>query len=318
MPNFASIDTGSNTLRLLIANIGEGKNIKDIYYERRVTRLGSGIDKRKIIDKDNFELSINAFKDFSNVISKFNVIKTIAFGTSALREALNAEEFIKEVYEETGIMIRVISGEKEAELTLKGIILSFPTHVIEEQSVLIADIGGGSTEFIFLKNKEPIFMDSLPLGVIKLVNRFLKSDPIKKEELEALINEIDKYIFDLKGKTKAIFGDEFLFVGTAGTFSTIASVDLMLEEYKRDKIHLHTIPYGRLEEINDGLISLTIDERKKLKGLEPERADLIVPGMVLTLRIMKLFDIKELMISDYGILEGALLELYEEFSMGNA
>lgn len=318
MSNYASIDTGSNTLRLLIADISTDKKIKDVYYDRRVTRLGAGIDKEKKIKKENLELSLNAFKDFSKAISRYRVINTIAFGTSALREALNADEFINKVDEATGIKIKVISGEKEAELTLKGIILSFPDDILEEQELCIVDIGGGSTEIIFLKNKKPVFMRSIPLGVIKLLNRFLKSDPPEESEISDMLSETDKYLKDLKINMKSMLNNKFIFVGTAGTFSTIASIDLMLEEYDRKKIHLHRIPYERLNKMRDNLVYLTLEERKKVKGLEPERADIIVPGLYLTVRFMELFDIKELVISDYGILEGALLELYEENLRGNA
>lgn len=317
MSNYASIDTGSNTLRLLIASINSDIKIKDVYYDRRVTRLGAGVDIEKKISKENFELSLSAFKDFSKAISKYGVVKTIAFGTSALREALNADEFIKKVDEVTGIKIKVIPGEKEAELTLNGIILSFPEDILREQELLIVDIGGGSTEIIYLKNKKPVFIKSIPLGVIKLVNKFLKSDPPNESEIDDMINEMDKYLNDLKNNMKSMLNNRFIFVGTAGTFSTIASIDLMLEEYDREKIHLHKVPYERLKKMRDNLVYLTLEERKKVKGLEPERADIIVPGLYLTVKVMELFDIKELVISDYGILEGALLELYEEDLRGN-
>jgi exopolyphosphatase/guanosine-5'-triphosphate,3'-diphosphate pyrophosphatase len=304
----ASIDVGSNTLRLLIGRV-EGKRIVDVFSDRRITRLANRINETGSLQCKNMEASISVLKEFSSAISRHGVRRVKAVATSALREASNSDIFIKRVFEATGISIEVITGEKEAGLTLKGVLWSLPLS--ESDSAFIIDMGGGSTEWVLYKGMEDPKIGSIPVGVIKLTQNFLKSSIISQTDMTGLCDEITPIVQELAKRIGHLAWENTLFIGTAGTFTTIASIDLGLDSYSREKIHRHKVPLARLKNMFERLRGLPLDERKKLKGLEPERADLIIPGILFTIKVMEIFEFPELVISDYGLLEGALLELKE-------
>jgi len=308
---FASIDVGSNTFRLLIGNVEENK-LSDVLYERRITRLGEGVDQTGRLQNKNIEASLKALRGFSSTISRHGIKCSRAVGTSALREASNSDAFIKRVFDETGISIEVISGKKEAELTLKGILFLFPDSLSTQHSLFIVDIGGGSTEWILCKDNLKIDTGGIPVGVIKLTRQFIKTDPVSDKDINELNRKIVSYLADIKPGIEKYVDDHTLFIGTAGTFTTIASIDLGLDTYSREKIHLHRLPLNRLQEMSKKLLALPLKERKKIRGLEPERADLIIPGLQFTINVMEFFGFDELIVSDYGLLEGVLLEINEK------
>jgi exopolyphosphatase / guanosine-5'-triphosphate,3'-diphosphate pyrophosphatase len=318
MLTLASIDVGSNTIRLLIGAV-EDERIADIHSARRITRLGNKVNQTGILQDKNMEDSIAVLKEFSSAITHYGAHYTKAVGTSALREATNADLFIKKAFEETGIMIEVISGEQEAALTLKGILasLSIAGYSIPE-SALIVDMGGGSTEWISIRKKHAagtspaLIMGTIPMGVIRLAQKYVPVGPVSEYDVQQMAGEIDPVLLELNTR----IGDvpkETCLIGTAGTFTTIASVDLGLEQYSRERIHLHPIPFDGLLAMKDRLFSLTLKERETVKGLEPGRADLIIPGIQFTISMMKRFRIDELTVSDHGLLEGALLSVRETF-----
>jgi exopolyphosphatase/guanosine-5'-triphosphate,3'-diphosphate pyrophosphatase len=309
MSLYASIDIGSNTLRLLI---GESKDNR-IYvkcYNRTITRLGTDIHRTGKLHDTPIEASIAVLREFSSLISSYNVKHVKAVATSALREASNADIFIQRALAETGISIEVISGEEEAELTLKGILSSLPEHVpVHYQSLLIIDMGGGSTEWIFYKNTQCLDRGSIPIGVIKLYGKCIKTDPVSKTDISCLNNEIVPLLHTLAKHVVHSIDNTTHLIGTAGTFTTLAAIDLELQKYEREKIHLHRLSLPRLYKMSQNLFSLTLEARKNVRGLEPERADLIIPGIQFTIKLMEIFHFKELFISDYGLLEGILLDI---------
>jgi exopolyphosphatase / guanosine-5'-triphosphate,3'-diphosphate pyrophosphatase len=326
MSLLASIDVGSNTLRLLIGRIEDNKLI-DIFSDRIITRLGNRVDQTGRLQDENIETSLSALKEFSAAISKHEVRHVKAVATSALREASNSDIFIKRVYDVTGISIEVIPGEKEAELTLRGILNSLPEPECripplprwgmgegDRHPMFIVDIGGGSTEWILYRDQDHIDMGSIRIGVIKLSRYFLKTGPISEGELKIFDYKIVPVIEELKKRTRRLMSGHTRFIGTAGTFTAIASIDLGLDVYSREKIHLHTITLSGLQALGKKLAALSLEERKKMKGLEPERADLIIPGIQFTIKIMKSLNFDELIISDYGLIEGALFDIEKNIS----
>jgi exopolyphosphatase/guanosine-5'-triphosphate,3'-diphosphate pyrophosphatase len=312
MALFAAIDVGSNTIRLLIGDVTD-HGIEDVLYERKITRLAEGINRDRILRDERIEASLSVLREFSSLIQRQGVKTTRAVATSALREAYNADIFIRRVLADSGISIEVISGEKEAELTLKGILSSFPdSSLIICRSSLIVDIGGGSTEWILCKGKNPVDMGSIPIGVIKLHENFIKTDPVSEADISALSREILSSLEILKRKARHYIDRKTCFIGTAGTFATLASLDLQLETYSREKIHLHRIPLSRLHDMRKRLLALPLRERRNVVGLEPERADLIIPGIQFTINVMESFTFDELTVSEYGLLEGVLIEARKE------
>lgn len=299
----AAIDVGSNTIRSLIGKVINNK-IYRYYLDRSITRLAEGLKDTGILKKYNMELSANVLKNISRVFSEYNVSKINAVGTAALREARNSNEFIEKVFQETGILIRVISGEEEAQLTFQGVLSGLNLS----ERILIVDIGGGSTEWIFNDSDEgssPIF-GTIPIGVLKLLEGCIMEDPPSLAELSSVENTIETYLQSLIDIIPRIKPN--VLVGTGGTITTLASIALSLESYKPEIIHGYSMEFNRLVEMKDWLVSMPINKRKNIKGLEPERADIIIPGIILTIKIMEAVRIKELIVSDYGLLEGLLLE----------
>jgi len=307
----AVIDVGSNTIRLLIGNVKDNR-IEDVLYERKITRLAERINQDRILKAGRIEASIAVLKEFSSIIQSYGVKTVRAVATSALREAHDAGVFIRRVLDDTGISIEVISGEKEAEFTLKGILSSLPDSLITHNSTFIIDIGGGSTEWILCKGKDSVDMGSIPIGVIKLHENFIKTDPVSEADISALNREVLSFLEILKRRISHHIKRKTNFIGTAGTFTTLASVDLQLEMYSRGKIHLHRIPLSRLYDMGKRLLALPLRERENVVGLEAGRADLIIPGIQFTINIMESFNFDELIVSDYGLLEGVLLETLKE------
>lgn len=317
MSLFASMDIGSNTIRLLIADVKD-KRIEHVLYKRKITRLADGVNQTGRLRDENVGASSAVLREFSSIISEYKVKGISAIATSALREASNSEIFIKRVFADTGIPIKVISGEKEAELILKGVFSSIPNFLpLTSHFSLIIDIGGGSTEWILCKNNQLVDMGSIPIGVIKLNSSFIKTDPIAEADIIELKKCIVSLLDNLKLRIGQYIDKDTCLIGTAGTFTTLASIDLKLEAYSREKVHLHRIPLSRLRDINNKLVELPLIERKKVKGLEPERADLIIPGIQFTINIMECFEFDELIVSEHGLLEGVLLETVREMNEKN-
>lgn len=305
----ASIDIGSNTLRLLIGYIKDNR-IQEVCYKRYITRLGSGLNQTgRLLDK-NIEASLSAIRDFFSLISFHQVKRVKAVATSALREASNSDIFIQRVLIETGIAIEVISGVKEAELTLKGILLSLPlTSLPPNQSLFIIDIGGGSTEWILYKKNRKLDMGSIPVGVIKFYDKYIKNDPVSASDISEFNYGIAPYLHTLSKKISHSIDNHTSLIGTAGTFTTIASIDLELNSYSREKIHFHKLSFASLYKMSQKLFKLKLEDRKNVRGLEPDRADLIIPGIQFTIKLMEMFHFKEIIISEYGLLEGVLMEI---------
>ena len=306
MPPLASIDIGSNTLRLLVGMI-EGQKIVRMRCEMVITRLAAGIGETGLLNADNMEKSVSVLKAFSDIISAYGISHIRAVGTSAVREAKNSGEFLQRVLSETGINIEVISGEEEAELTAQGVMFDMP----EADSSLIVDIGGGSAEWIFCRNSSPAAMGTIPTGVVKFFDKHIKSDPPSKSDIASLKKESDTVLSGLKTKIGHLINSSTVFIGTAGTVTTLAAIDLGLETYDHEKIHKHNLTLQRLHEMSERLLELPLSERKKIIGLEPERSDLIIPGILFTINIMELFGFDNILVSDDGLLEGSLIKLSE-------
>lgn len=305
----SSIDVGSNTIRLFIGRV-ENRKIIRLRTGMVITRLAAGIGETGLLNADNMEKSVSVLKAFSDIISVYGISHIRAVGTSALREAKNSEEFMRRVLSETGINIEVISGEEEAELTAKGVLFDLE----KRDASFIVDIGGGSTEWISCRNSSPTELGTIPTGVVRLSDNHIKSDPPSKADILSLKKESDTVLSGLKTQMGHLINSRTVFIGTAGTITTLASIDIGLEVYDHEKIHRHNISLKKLYDISGRLISIPLSERKKMIGLEPERADLIIPGILFTINIMELFGFDNILVSDNGLLEGALIKLSERVS----
>jgi exopolyphosphatase/guanosine-5'-triphosphate,3'-diphosphate pyrophosphatase len=308
----AGIDIGTNTLRLLVAETGPD-SFHEIYSDRKVTRLGHRLDRGGMLTREAEDRSLNALVDFAENIRRFDVLHTAAVGTSALRNALNAGPFIEKVKKKTGLSIRVISGKEEARLTLAGVVRTLKGHEGLHgealESAMVIDIGGGSTEIIATRPSGEPLLASLPLGAVYLTDRYIRNDPPTSAEVTLLRRAVKDILEQHGGMMKP--GPGSAFIGTAGTITTLAAMDLKMAEYDADKINGHTLTRETVNAIAEKLSTSSLKERRSIPGLETGREDIILAGAVVTQESMDRFDFKTMLVSDGGLREGIVLDLYE-------
>jgi exopolyphosphatase/guanosine-5'-triphosphate,3'-diphosphate pyrophosphatase len=297
----AVIEIGTNSTRMLIAEI-KNDEIKVIEKDLITTRLGEGVDSSKHLKEEAMQRGLEALKEFKAEIEEHN-IKTIKLvGTSALRDVKNSQEFIKKVNSQLGYNLEIISGEKEAELIYKGV-----TQNLDFNDYIIIDIGGGSTEFIWkIRNEEEINMKSIDIGAVRLTERFMVN---KENSLgRNIVDDMSTYVNDLLNEELDILPGINNLIGVGGTITTMASIMLKLDEYNPDSIHNYVLKYSDINKVMNILRKLTLKRRKKVKGLNPDRADIIVPGIIILLETMKNLRNLNLRVSDYDILHGLIIE----------
>ena len=308
----AAIDIGTNTFRLLIAEVSPGQwkdsiLFREIHSERIITRLGEGLSENFLLNKESMERGIEALRQFSKLIDKHKSEKVLAVATGALRKARNSAEFIMSAKDSAGIKIEIISGEKEAELTAAGMVMD----IERPGSCLMVDIGGGSTELIFTGANASLTLQSLDLGVVYLAEKLMKSDPPSKTDLALLGKEISNSLETVQEDFMRMITPETLFMGTAGTITALAAAVQHLEKYDHEKIHKYTMHIADIKKIYTEMSAITATERSKFLPFEPSRLDIIVPGTLILLRLMSNFKLNEILVSNYGLREGILAELYQ-------
>ncbi len=298
----ASIDIGTNTVRLLICANSPGNKPKKLYIDRVITRLGEGFSQnRHFIAQSATDRTISALNKFSEIIKEYQATKIRAVATSVVRESENGPEFVRKAQYETGIKIDVISGKEEAELTVMGVLNSIKAKTRE---YLIFDIGGGSTEYVYTLNSRILNQKSIRMGVVHLTEEFLTSDIESPDEIAKLSliieNILHKELQDFKIADKS---EPFL-IGTAGTPTTLAAMQLRLTKYNPELINNHILTRAWISETLDQLIKIPIKDRANIPGLEKGREDLIITGSLILLKTMDRFSANELIVSDGGVLEG--------------
>jgi len=309
MPRFASLDVGSNTVRLLIAEPEPDRTYRMLRRERIITRLGGNFSAARGLNEASMERTIEALRSFGELLQRENVGKVFAAGTGVLREARNGLAFRERVRERTGILLRLLTGEEESLLMLRGVLSSLRDP---DAPHLVTDVGGWSTEVLWAEKGEMIRTASLGLGAVALTEKFIHHDPPVTSELDALNEYIRPPLRELHRRWEKEGGRlEDLhprLVGTAGTAATLAAIDLNLSAYVPQKINGHRISLLGLGEINRRLQSLPLEDRRKVAGLEKGREDLIVAGSAVLLNLLEIFERSALEVIDAGLLEGILLE----------
>ncbi len=298
----AAIDLGTNTARLLIGSVDHRGNIRPQLLIRHIIRLGGGFSKASGISQHARARGIDAMQDFSKHLNRHRVTKVRAVATSAVRDAANGDEFVAEVFDKTGIRLDVIDGSEEASLTLRGVISGLDDR---RGDFFVFDIGGGSTEYTLAEEDKLLLTMSLPLGVVRLTEG--------KRLPEAMYDKISRELSKLavyiehEGFSKRTAGA--VLVGTAGTATTLASIHLKMADYDYRKVNNYCISLQDIKDIFADLAPMTPEERLKVAGLEKGREDLIIAGIMITIRTMEMFGFERLKVSDYGLLEGVLLSV---------
>ena len=298
MTRVAAVDLGTNSTRLLVADV-EGERLEEVTRLLTITRLGEGVDERRKLLPVPIARVRNTLADYRRELERLGAERTLAIGTSAIRDAENGEAFLGEIEWTYGFETRLLSGDEEAALMLRGVSAGRAGAV---DGVLVVDIGGGSTELVVPANGGPPSSVSLDVGCVRVTERFLRSDPPTSDELEAASAHVRSLLPPR---------DVVAAIGVAGTVTTLAALDLRLAEYDPDETHGHRIPRASVDRELERLAALTLDERLRVPGLEPGRAPVIVAGALVLREIMDAYDLAEIEASERDILHGAALAAAE-------
>ncbi len=298
----ASIDIGTNTVRLLICENSSAATLNKLYIDRVITRLGEGFSQnRRYITQRTANRTISAIHDFAEIIKQYQATKIRAVATSVVRESENGPEFVRNAQAETGIKIDVISGDEEAELTVLGVLNSVQYN---NDECIIFDIGGGSTEYVHISGNKIVNKKSIKMGVVHLTEEFLPIETQSLDEIAKLSLIIENILHkELKDFHIEVKNEPFI-IATAGTPTTLAAMELKLTKYEPELINNHILTSPWVYETLDRLIQIPVSDRAKIPGLEKGREDIIVTGTLILLKTMEMFSANELIVSDGGLLEG--------------
>ena len=307
MPIYAGIDIGTLTLRLLIARIEDDGRLHELASERRIVRLGEGLQPSRCLQPAPMARVLETIAEWMPVIERVGAREVVAVATSAVRDAVNRDEFLREVKRRSGLDVEVVSGEEEARLSLLGIQAGLPAGV---DRFVALDIGGGSTEFMTVAPGQAPAMVSVDEGVVRLTEECLRSDPVRAAELAAARARIARHLDVVEAKLGSLAG--YRLVGTAGTITTLAAMDQRLAVYAPLRIHNHRLSGEAVRRILAELISRTVAQRRELVGLEPGREDLILAGTLILAEAMERFGFSDCLVSDYGLREGVLIDRWQK------
>ena len=290
---FAAIDIGTNSIRLLIAEY-DGEKMHKLVNKLRTPRLGEGINAGMINEQAQIR-ACQVLVEYKELIDEYQA-DCRAVATSAIRDAENKDQFLEKVKKESGIEIDVINGAQEAKLSYLGIANGLKQP---PSNLLAVDIGGGSTELVFGTENDVTEYNSINLGAVRLKESW-------KEDLEAMrsaaSDKIQTVIADANPK---------MLVGVGGTITTLAAIEQSLEEYQPEKIQNYELHSADIKKMLKRLSELELAERKKVVGLSKDRADIIIPGIIILLEVMNNSQLEKIKVSDFGILEGIIYNKFK-------
>jgi exopolyphosphatase / guanosine-5'-triphosphate,3'-diphosphate pyrophosphatase len=299
----AILDFGTNTFNLLIAKRKE-RSFEIVYTGKQPVKLGRGGIQINRITPDAFERGYVAISNHMETIKKYEVREVRAFATSAIRNASNGQQFVNEVEKRFDFRVRVIPGDREAELIYKGVRQTFPMN---NKKVMILDIGGGSNEFIICDEQGISWKHSFELGMARILELFELSDPITHEEIHAL----DAYFMhDLKPLLDIVKKEKpRTLIGASGSFDTFYAMIRHRARVVEDVGYSRQLAMSDFRRIHQNLIRSTHSERMNMPGMEPVRVDMIVPAAIFINLVMRECHIKHLVQSEFALKEGVISEL---------
>lgn len=295
----AVIDVGSNSTRLLIADVDGDVSV--IERQSRVTRLGRGVDLSGQLADEAIEAACAAIADYVEICRDSGAERVAAIATSAVRDASNGDAFVAELRERFALSARVLDGEEEACLTYRGATAERPPSV----PTLVIDIGGGSTEMIVGTGIEITFHTSLQAGVVRHTERHISGDPPTAVELEELAGDVRSLIADALADEDARVAAG---IAVAGTPTSLSAVELGLEPYDPARVHGHVLSLVTIQRLLSRFASAPLAERAAIPGLHPDRAPTIIAGCVILIEAMRAFGLDQIQASEHDILYGMALE----------
>ncbi|MFI6484178.1 exopolyphosphatase [Nonomuraea sp. NPDC050663] len=296
----AAIDCGTNSVRLLIADIS-GDELTDVERRMEIVRLGQGVDRTGRLAPEALERTFAAMRGYRKLIDQHGAGSTRVVATSATRDAANRDEFVAGVLEIFGVEPEVVSGSEEAQLSFTG--ATRGAQGPAQAPFLVVDIGGGSTEFVVGSEAAQAAL-SVDIGCVRLTERHLRDagDPPSAEAVDRVIADIEAAL-DKVADAVPVDGARTL-VGLAGSVTTVAGIALDLPEYDPERIHHSRIPAARVHEVSAGLLSMTHDERAAIPVMHPGRVDVIAAGALILDRIVRRFGFTDVVVSEHDILDG--------------
>ncbi len=306
----AAIDIGSNSVRLLVAEALRGSTYRILDEEREPTRLGRSVSAKGQLDDESMERTITALQTFKQIAAGYQATSLRTIATCAVREARNGPEFCRRVREQVGLEVEVISGDREARLAFSSVQNAFD---LSGKNVIVADIGGGSTEVVFATGDliESIF--STPLGAVRLTEQFALGEGAVVETFQRDIARMEEEIaLCLKKRTtRPLFAPHFL-VGCGGTFTTLA--ELMMATKKEGDVPVagYKVSHAEVRHLLDRLLKMPLRSRRSMAGMTPDRADIILAGLSIIDSLMKRFRVNMLMIHTRGVRDGLVREMIDD------
>lgn len=289
-----ALDVGTNTVLMLVAETAPDGSARRVIDLARITRLGKGVDHNHRLDPQAALRTLDTIGEFVDQARAAGAEKIVAAGTATLRDAADGESFIRRVRERTGVELEIVSGETEAWLSYLAVARGLQLDSAER--LLIIDIGGGSTEIIRAAPGAKLQMASLQIGSVRLTERIIHHDPPSPREAADLRLAIDAELSGLGWNF-----DTDLLVGIAGTVTTICALALRMETYDPDRVHGYRLSRKEVQHVLGLLGSMPLAERRKLKGLEPARADVIFAGAAILERVMSESGASQVTVSDQGV-----------------
>jgi exopolyphosphatase / guanosine-5'-triphosphate,3'-diphosphate pyrophosphatase len=301
----AVVDIGTNSTRLLIADVHAADGtVEEVVRRSRVTRLGHGVDASGALSEEASDRVFATLARYRAEIDSHACQANMAVLTSAVRDASNGPQFAARVSEDYGLDARVLSGEEEAQLTFLGAMSGRPAAT---EPTVVIDIGGGSTEFVVGVGRTAGFHVSLHAGVVRMSERHIHSDPPSPQELQDLAGDVRATFLDgLPADERAPVKRA---IAVAGTATSAASIDLELDPYDPQRVHGYTLMLATVELLLARLADMDEQERRSVRGLNPDRAPTIVAGMILLEEAMRAFELEQVQVSEHDILYGGALKL---------
>jgi len=299
----ATIDIGTNTVLLLIANVDAGA-LQPIVERATITRLGQGVDRERRLQPEAIERTLVCLAEYQDVLREHEVSWLDVVGTSAMRDAAGGEDFSARARTILGVAPRVIAGEEEARLTFIGALSGLNVS----GKVTVFDIGGGSTEIVSgelgSSGRKLAAAVSLNIGSVRLFERHMRSDPPSNDELARVEYDIHEAL-----RAAPAFATDSTLVGVAGTVTQLAAVELGLTRYDATRVHGSVLSRSAVERLANRLAAMSVSERRALPGMEPSRADVIVVGSAIVRAVLSWSGATKLLVSDRGVRWGLAAEL---------
>ncbi len=313
MAHFAGIDVGSHTTRLLIIRFN-GKIVEPIVNLRTITAIARGFKDSGLLSEDGKRKTLDTLKHYRGIIDEYGVESYTCGATGVFRKARDSAEFLSSLREETGIECRLLSEEDEALISFYGTILPLKRYLGNKIGVIF-DLGGSTTEFVFSDEMNPLFWKSLPLGASTLTDAFFREIPAKPESLPKAVSFVNRKLTKNLGEAvrRYIGKKPLALIGTAGTVATLGAIKLEMEEYIPYRMCGLRLSREWISTFFNDILYRSLGERRKIKGLEKGREDIIVGGTLIVEQIMDFFSQDELIVSDMGLLEGLAI-----YSMENS